>query len=331
MIATHRRECVVETADGAQVRCHLRGAGRDVVAGDLVPWQAARAGSDEGVVQGHAPRRSLLFRQDATRTKAIAANIDQVLILLAAEPAPAERFLARALVACEAASVRPLIALNKADLRPAFDTAWALVQPYAALGYRVLAPLALAPESAEGAAGDTPAVDAAEDTDKANDADGVDSAEGAAALAELRGALDGAVTLAIGASGVGKSTLVNRVVPDAGARTGALSRALKTGTQTTTSTRWYWLDAAHDAALVDSPGFLEFGLHHIAPQDLARYLPDFRPHLGHCRFANCSHTHEPGCAVSAAVRDAAAPGAISAARYAFYCELLAELRQAAVR
>lgn len=294
VVSTSGRHGIVETRDGGLRLCHPRGKKLEAVVGDRVIW---RASADEGVIERVLPRRNVLYRQDETRTKSFAANLDQVLIVLAAEPAFSERFLARALVACEAARIRPLIALNKADLAEPFTAAWRQLEPYRAMGYAPFA-LALKPRSAD---------------------------PGHTDFALLERALQDAVTLILGPSGVGKSTLVNRLVPAAAAATGELSRGLNAGTQTTTRTHWYWLDDARHGAIIDSPGFQEFGLHHVAASDLAALMPDFRPHLGQCRFYNCTHTHEPGCAVMTAVGRTPGAGSISPTRYRIYADLYAEL------
>ncbi|MEW6694739.1 Small ribosomal subunit biogenesis GTPase RsgA [Tepidimonas thermarum] len=290
VVASYGRHVLVEAPDGARTRCHPRGKRQQAVVGDQVHWSIT---GDEGVIEAVLPRRNVLFRQDEQRTKVFAANLDQVLVLLAAEPAFAEPQLGRALIAAREAGIEPLIALNKRDVQPAFDIAWERLAPYRAMGERVL-PLHL------------------------HGSDGTARAECEALRAHLRGR----VTLVIGPSGVGKSTLVNLLVPHAQADTQAISRALGTGRHTTTRTTWYWLDDGAGGALIDSPGFHEFGLHHIAPQTLARWMPDFAPYLGQCRFHNCTHRREPGCAIQAAL---APHGPIAPQRWRFYVDLYEEL------
>jgi ribosome biogenesis GTPase / thiamine phosphate phosphatase len=293
----------VESVDGERRICHPRGKKSQVVVGDRVRWQAT---GDEGSIEAVETRRNLFYRQDEMRTKSFAANLDQILVLLAADPEFSERQLARALIAAEAEHIDVLVVLNKSDLQPAFDRAWARLEPYRRMGLTVL-PLRLMAETAAA------------------------SEEGVVALERF---LTGKTTLVLGPSGVGKSTLVNRLVPHASALTGEISRALNSGKHTTTSTTWYWTDDTRQTALIDSPGFQEFGLNHIEPTQLAHLMPDLRAHLGNCRFYNCTHLHEPGCSVRSHVlgQDGAAgsPGndtstGINENRYRIYGELFEEL------
>jgi ribosome biogenesis GTPase len=133
--------------------------------------------------------------------------------------------------------------------------------------------------------------------------------------------------LILGPSGAGKSTLINRLVPQAQVLTQEISTALNSGKHTTTSTTLYWQDASKKTALIDSPGFQEFGLHHIDPMHLAGLMPDIKAHAGACKFYNCSHLHEPGCGVLAALKNEASESSITAHRYKIYCDLFAELSQ----
>jgi ribosome biogenesis GTPase / thiamine phosphate phosphatase len=285
VVATHGRHAFIDTGDGQRLQCHLRGRRSDIVVGDRVRWQPA---GDEGVIEAIEPRDNLLFRQDAWRTKSFAANLDQILLLVAGEPVFSESQLARALIAAASAGITAMIGLNKID-KPSAVVARERLQPYRDMGVAVHE-FAL-------------------------------KAEPAAAVALLQPLLQGRTTLLLGPSGAGKSTLINLLVPDAKAQVGEISQALNTGRHTTTSTRWYWLDEARSGALIDSPGFQEFGLRHIEAAQLAALMPDLHAHLGECRFANCMHRHEPGCAVRAALER----GEIAAQRYRLYAEILDEL------
>jgi ribosome biogenesis GTPase len=300
VVASFGRHCLVESPDGTRGICHPRGKKNAVVVGDRVAWQAT---GDEGSIERVEARRNLFYRQDEMRTKSFAANLDQILVLIAADPEFSERQLARSLIAAEDAGIPVLIVLNKSDLQPAFDQAWERLESYRRMGCDVL-PLRLKGQTA---------------------------AETEQGLIELEQRLAGKTTLVLGPSGVGKSTLVNRLVPHAKALTGEISRALNSGKHTTTSTTWYWVDETRSTALIDSPGFQEFGLNHIEPMQLAHLMPDLRATLGHCRFYNCTHLHEPGCAVRDQVMGAEDAGGASKEksigdnRYRIYGELFAEL------
>jgi ribosome biogenesis GTPase / thiamine phosphate phosphatase len=308
VVASFGRHCMVESPDGSRTLCHPRGKKSQVVVGDHVQWLPS---TDEGTIEKVNPRRNLLYRQDEIRTKEFAANLDQVLILIAAEPEFSEHQLTRALIACEAAKIKAIIALNKSDLPEPFELAWQRLAPYRHMHYGVL-PLSLRLSS---------------DVDKAH----------------LMKHLEGKTTLILGPSGSGKSTLINLLAPGARVLTNEISQALNSGKHTTTSTTLYWMGdthtpasapttAAHAAphvaprtALIDSPGFQEFGLHHIEPTGLASLMPDISAHLGNCKFYNCTHLHEPGCGVIAAVKSKPTADDICARRYKLYGELFAEL------
>jgi ribosome biogenesis GTPase len=285
VVGAHGRHFIVETAQGQRLRCHPRGKRSDCVVGDRVVWAAS---GDEGVIERIEDRRNLLFRQDEWRSKSFAANIDQLWLLVGTEPMHGEQQLARALIAAAAAAIPARVVLNKIDL-PGAALARQRLAPYRAMGVEVIE-IAL-------------------------------KTDGAAAQALLAPLLAGRTTLVLGPSGAGKSTLINRMVPAAGAQVGEISRSLNAGRHTTTTTTWYWLDAERRSALIDSPGFQEFGLKHLQPSELAGLMPDLAAHAGACSFLNCCHLHEPGCDVRAAL----ARGEIDASRYRIYEQLYAEL------
>ncbi|RYF84231.1 MAG: ribosome small subunit-dependent GTPase A [Comamonadaceae bacterium] len=292
VVGSHGRHCVVETADGTRRICHPRGKKSQAVVGDRVLWQASE---DEGTIERVQERRNLFYRQDEIRTKSFAANLDQVLILIAAEPEFSEQQLVRALIAAQAQRITPIIALNKSDLAEPFGRAWAKLAPYRRMSQQVL-PLSLKSSA---------------------DAD----------YDVLMKLLAGKSTLVLGPSGSGKSTLTNLLVPGATVLTQEISQALNSGKHTTTSTTWYWIDGARTTGLIDSPGFQEFGLNHIDPMQLASLMPDIAEHTGDCKFYNCTHLHEPGCDVIANVDTPTHAGSISASRYRIYGLLFAELSQ----
>lgn len=326
VVGAHGRHCVVETPAGERVICHPRGKKLAVVVGDRVRWLPSR---DEGTIERIDERRNLLYRQDEVRTKSFAANLDQVLILVAAEPEFSEHQLSRALIACEAEHITPLIVLNKADLAVPFARAWQRLAPYRATGYTVL-PLAAKPvlnplPLGEGWVEGDPAPLATPPHPHPNP---LPPAGEGAMLADVTERLHGHTTLILGPSGAGKSTLINRLIPGAAAQTGEISQALNSGKHTTTTTTWYWLDHEKTSALIDSPGFQEFGLRHIHPMQLAAYMPDIKPHVAECKFYNCTHLHEPGCGVISNVESTVGAGGISASRYKIYTDLFGELRAA---
>ena len=295
VVAAHGRHFIVETPEGTRLTCHPRGKKSDCVVGDRVRWQpTGSGGEDEGVIQKIDPRRNLLFRQDEWKTKSFAANLDRIIVLVAGDPMFSESQLTRALIAAEDAGIDVCVVLNKADL-PQAALARERLAPYRAMGVEV------------------------HDCSIKHDAE--------AARALFGPLLAARTTLVLGPSGTGKSTLINLMVPEAAAQVGEISTALNSGRHTTTTTRWYWVDRPAGTALIDSPGFQEFGLQQIDVQRLPRLMPDLRAHIGDCRFYNCTHRQEPGCGVRAAVER----GDISPSRYRIYGELFDELSRSSHR
>lgn len=284
------RHYQLETPAGQRLIAHSRGKKKEAVVGDKVLWSASH---DEAVIESITPRHNLFYRQDETRTKAFAANLDQILMVIAAEPEFSERQLSRALIAAAGQSIEIKVILNKADLHEPFARAWHKLQTYIQMGYTII-----------------PAQ--------------FKHAQSTQTLELLAPVLKDKATLLLGPSGAGKSTLINALIPEAAVLTGELSTALKTGKHTTTATQWHWLTsqpAIQSGAIIDSPGFQEFGMHHIQPEELADLMPDIKAHLGQCRFYNCTHMHEPGCGVIQAVQEAH----ISPVRYAIYQEIMSDL------
>jgi ribosome biogenesis GTPase len=219
VVGSHGHHVVVETAQGERIICHARGKKNQCVVGDRVQWQAS---TDEGTIEKIDIRRNLLYRQDDIRSKQFAANLDQVLFVLAAEPVFSESQLARALISCEAAKIQPIIVLNKADLTVPFSEAMTRLAPYKRMGYEVIG-LAIKPKENV----DSALVQAKQGKQE----------EGAREA--LMGLLKGKTTFVMGASGVGKSSLINLLLPEAEIATREISTALN-------SCLLYTSDAADD-------------------------------------------------------------------------------------
>lgn len=259
-----------------------RGRRGDVVVGDRVDATAVADG--QAAIEAIAPRSSLLYRADAFRTKELAANVDQVLVVFASRPSFNHWFLWKALLAARAAGIDATIVRNKTDLDDGATAAQAALDEIGRLGWCTAA------VSARG--------------------------EPRHAITVLGPITQGRRSLLVGQSGMGKSSLLNLLVPDAQARTREYSERLDLGKQTTTAARWFGLPAG--GAIVDTPGFQEFGLAHLSFADIVAGFPEFEPHLGRCRFLDCRHLAEPECAIRGAVDT----GAIAPGRYEFYRALI---------
>lgn len=307
VVAGFGRHVMVETDAGERVICHPRGKKNTAVVGDRIKWLTTQ---DEGTIEKLEPRKNLFYRQDEIRTKSFAANLDQILILIAAEPEFSESQLSRALIAAEAEHITPIIALNKRDLKVPFAKAWERLQPYQEMGYQVVS-LSLKPKN----------------VNRGSDDSDFDIEQIAQQTELLMSLLQDKTTLVLGPSGAGKSTLINAVVPNVSVFTQEISQALNSGKHTTTSTTWYWVDEAKTTSIIDSPGFQEFGLNHIEASHLASYMPDFKIHVPNCKFYNCSHLHEPGCGVLESIKNDSRRRKISLERYRIYSSLFAELSE----
>lgn len=256
VVADFGREFLVEFADRRQVVCTRKGKRQDATCGDFV--EVRLTGSAQGSIERIGTRRNLLYRSDQWREKIFAANVDQVVILLAPKPPFSEAFLNLSLVACEAAGLPVVIALNKADLPEHAESRKAL-DPYEKVGYTVIA------------------MSAKFD------------------VAPLLPFLEKKITLLVGQSGMGKSKTVNALVLSDVARVGDLTASRDSGAHTTTFSRFYRLD--RDTAIIDTPGFQSFGLFHLTEDQIGEAMREFRPFLGRCKFNDCSHLSEPGCEI----------------------------------
>jgi ribosome biogenesis GTPase len=279
VVAAHGRHFLVQTAQSGALNCITLGRKLDVVCGDQVVLKAIA--SDQGVIEKVLPRTSLFMRADAFRSKAIAANATQVAIVVAPKPSWSEDLLQRCLLAAGSQRLPALIVANKSDLPEHAATMDALFL-YASLGYPVISLCAKK------------------------------------GVSELVERLHGHLTLLAGQSGMGKSTLINALFPDAEAKVEAFSAALDSGRHTTTHSRLYRLD--ENSAVIDSPGFQEFALAQLSRADIEAAMPEFRPYHGKCRFRDCRHHTEPGCAIQLAAEE----GMISQHRLNFFRHILAE-------
>ncbi|HEX4331378.1 MAG TPA: ribosome small subunit-dependent GTPase A [Usitatibacter sp.] len=259
VVADFGREFLVELSDRRQIACTRKGKKQDATCGDFV--EVRLTGSAQGSIERVGTRRNLLYRSDQWREKTLAANVDQVVILLAPKPPFSEAFLNLSLVACEAAGLPVVIALNKSDL-PEHAEALKSLGAFEKIGYTIISMSAK-----------------------------FDTAQ------PLRPLLESKLTLLVGQSGMGKSKTVNALVLSDVARVGELTASLGSGAQTTTFSRFYRLDK--DTAIIDTPGFQSFGLFHLTEDQIGEAMREFRPFLGRCKFNDCAHLGEPGCEVIA--------------------------------
>lgn len=272
IICRYSKHFEVEALEGSdQGRVHTcvsRTNLGNIVAGDHVIWRAAA--NNSGVIESRLERHSLLERPDNFgRLKTVAANIDQMLIVISPEPSPQPNLIDRYLVAAELMNIRPVLVLNKADLLDDYnsDLIAELLEVYQHLGYQTCAVISSRHQTPH--------------------------------LADLPALIDGRTSIVVGQSGVGKSSLINTLLPEAKLAVGELSAATGEGTHTTTQAKLFHLPTG--GKLIDSPGIRDFSLWHIDVQQLQLGFVEIAEQLGHCRFRDCKHEEEPGCAIQAAV------------------------------
>lgn len=280
VVAAYGKRYEVELTDGKRISCVTRGKKTDLACGDVVNIKLTDKA--EGVVESTQARSSLLYRSNAFKSKILASNVTQIIIVLATQPSFYEALLNRCLIAAEAANIKPLIVLNKCDLPEANDAKNKL-KLYEDLGYNV--------------------VHLAAKQD----------------ITPLLPYLENQQSVLVGQSGMGKSTIINSLLPTQQVRTQEISDALDSGKHTTTATHLYHLN--EHSTLIDSPGLQEFGLHHLSNEEIELAFKEFRPFLGHCKYSDCKHSHEPDCTIINAVNS----GKISPIRLKFYQQLSQEL------
>jgi ribosome biogenesis GTPase len=288
VVAAHGRHYLAEV-EGELIQCVTRGKKTNVAVGDIV--HLARTSANQAVIEKIAERTTLLYRSDQYKSKLLAANITRLFVVIATEPGFADDLVSRSLVACEAAGVEAHLILNKVDVEEPLARARERAAVYTAMGY----PLH-------------------EVSARARPEEAVDI---------LKPLLAGQSSIFIGQSGMGKSSLINLLIPDADIAVREISEALDTGKHTTTFTRLYRLPYDGGGNIIDSPGFQEFGLYHLSEGMLERAFVDFKPYLGGCKYYNCRHLAEPQCAILQAVAD----GKIARMRHALYAQLLHESAQ----
>lgn len=287
VVTRHAKHADVEAPNGEICRCNLRRTLKNVVVGDVVSWRqgTAQLQGISGVIEAIYPRKNELTRPDYyDGIKVMASNIDQIIIVSAVLPTLSLNIIDRYLVICETAGIPALIVLNKIDLlspkeREAVKAQLAI---YEKIGYETL----------------------------------LLSADTGENMATLDSYLSKGTSIFVGQSGVGKSSLINQLLPEVQALTGAVSDTSGLGQHTTTASRLYHLPQGGN--LIDSPGIREFGLWHLEAEQITQGYREFQQVLGTCKFRDCKHGNDPGCAL----REAVEAGKIDPIRFENYHRLI---------
>ena len=284
VIACYGKQALIETSSGDRLLCHLRAHLESPVAGDNIVWLPTE---EAGVLDALVTRQNVLERPDAQgRLRPVAANIDLMLIVFAPEPAPQANLIDRYLVAAENMGVEASLVLNKADLLDPGNYLMHQLARYTALGYRTLVTHHNLPDAHD-----------------------------------LMALIGSDTLVLVGQSGVGKSSLIKRLLPEASIRVGELSELADKGRHTTTTAELFHLPGG--GRLIDSPGVRDFGLTHVSQEDVANGFREFWPFLGNCRFRDCRHLSEPGCALADAVEN----GDISVERFHSFQQIADSLQE----
>lgn len=284
VITAYGRHFIVKLSNGTIRQSYMKGKKTGVCVGDYV--RVALQGDEEARIEEILERQNLLYRSDEMRSKQFAANVNQLLIVVAVQPTFSDDLLCRAIVGARSVHIDPIILLNKVDLEEDYPQAKERLSIYAQLGIPIIETSTL-------------------DADKLK--------------TQLLPLLQDKTSLLLGQSAMGKSSILNVLVPDAKAHTQEYSVALGTGKHTTTTTSLYELPDIR-GYLIDSPGFQSFGLRHLGQSEVVLGFPEFGEFVEQCKFYNCTHLHEPGCGVLRALNE----GIISPKRHEMYERILLE-------
>lgn len=298
IIAHYGQQLDVQALEGEKsgdvVRCFVRANIDSLVTGDKVIWRPGK--SETGVIVARCERGNLLQRPDNFgAVKPVAANIDHIILVIAPEPEPHDNLIDRYLVASETSDIPAVLLLNKTDLitdnnREQID---ALLARYEALGYKTV-------RTSAAESGDQPAP-------------------------EVEALVKDKTSVFVGQSGVGKSSIIQTLMPEEAIRVGAVSESTGKGVHTTTTAKLFHLPMGGD--LIDSPGIREFGLWHMTPQEIEYGFREIREVIGYCKFRNCKHMGDPGCAIDAA----AVSGTLSQERLQSFHRILQDMAEQQMR